>query len=52
VTELQMGRRAEALDALFQAVLFSRIYFEALSPDVVDELKARLQREAPYLGVR
>ena len=52
VTELQMGRRAEALDALFQAVLFSRIYFESLSPDVVDELKARLQREAPYLGVR
>src|SRR5947209_6842035 len=37
VTELQMGRRAEALDALFQAVLFSRIYFEALSPDVRSE---------------
>lgn len=52
VTELQMGHRAEALDALFQAVLFSRTYFESLSPDVVDELRVRLQREAPYLGVR
>ncbi|HEY2325310.1 MAG TPA: O-antigen ligase family protein [Thermoanaerobaculia bacterium] len=52
VTELQMGRRQEALDALFQAVLFSRVYFESLSPDVVDELTARLHREAPYLAVR
>ncbi|HEV8433472.1 MAG TPA: O-antigen ligase family protein [Thermoanaerobaculia bacterium] len=52
LTELRMGRRQEALDALFQAVLFSRVYFESLSPDVIDELKARLRREAPYLDVR
>ncbi|HEX3110417.1 MAG TPA: O-antigen ligase family protein [Thermoanaerobaculia bacterium] len=51
VTELQMGRRQEALDALYQAVLFSRVYLDSLSPDVVDELKARLRREAPYLDV-
>ena len=49
VTDLQMGRRDEALDALFQAVLFSRIYLDSLSPDVVDELKARLRRDAPHL---
>jgi len=49
VTDLQMGRRDEALDALFQAVLFSRIYLDSLSPDVVDELNARLRREAPHL---
>ncbi len=49
VTDLQMGRRDEALDALFQAVLFSRIYLDSLSPDVVAELNARLRREAPHL---
>jgi O-antigen ligase len=49
VTDLQMGRRDEALDALFQAVLFSRIYLDSLSPDVAAELKARLRREAPHL---
>jgi hypothetical protein len=48
-TELQMGRRDEALDTLFQAVLFSRIYLDSLSPDVVDALNARLRREAPHL---
>lgn len=51
-TELEMGRRNEALDALFQAVLFSRIYLDSLSPDVVDALNARLRREAPYLVSR
>ena len=48
--DLQLGRRDEGLDALFQAVLFSRIYLESLSPDVVEALKARLNREAPYLA--
>jgi hypothetical protein len=47
--ELQLGHREEALDALFQAVLFSRIYLQELSPDVVAALKARLAREAPHL---
>lgn len=48
-TDLQLGRRDEALDALFQAVLFSRIYLDSLSPDVVAALNARLRREAPHL---
>jgi O-antigen ligase len=48
-TDLQLGRRDEALDTLYQAVLFSRTYLESLSPDVVDALNARLGREAPYL---
>ena len=51
-TDLQLGRRDEGLDALYQAVLFSRNYLQSLSPDVVSELKARLQREAPYLRVK
>ena len=47
--DLQLGHRDEALEALYQAVLFSRTYFDGLSPDVVDALTARLRREAPYL---
>jgi hypothetical protein len=47
--DLQLGHRDEALEALYQAALFSRTYFDGLSPDVVDALTARLRREAPYL---
>ena len=47
--DLQLGHRDEALEALYQAVLFSRTYFDGLSPDVVDALTTRLRREAPYL---
>jgi O-antigen ligase/polysaccharide polymerase Wzy-like membrane protein len=50
--DLQRGHRAEGVDELFQAVLFSRTYFAGLAPDVVDDLTTRLRREAGYLGVK
>jgi tetratricopeptide (TPR) repeat protein len=48
--ELQLGHRDEALETLYQAVLFSRTYLASLSPDVVEALNARLRREAPHLA--
>ncbi|HEX3581334.1 MAG TPA: hypothetical protein VH087_06205, partial [Thermoanaerobaculia bacterium] len=51
-TDLQLGLRDEAVDALFQAALFSRTYLDSLTPDVVTDIKARLRREAPHLRVK
>ena len=47
--QLESGERAAALETLYPAVQFSRSYLADLPQDVVNDLRARLQREDPHL---